>query len=76
MMSDDYFQEGRTTSLVYWALGQMMKGAGMAAAFVIAIGLILWALYGVGLLLPEDSKTAPDPNTWSSLVVIDEAAQV
>jgi hypothetical protein len=76
MMSDDYFQEGRTTSLVYWGLGQMMKGAGMAAAFVIAIGLILWALYGVGLLLPEDSKTAPDPNTWSSLVVIDEAAPV
>jgi hypothetical protein len=66
MMSDDYFREGRTTSLVYWGLGQMMKGAGMAAAFVILVGLGLGAVYGVGLLLPEDSKTAADPNTWDT----------
>jgi hypothetical protein len=64
MMSDEYFREGRTTSLVYWGLGQMMKGAGMAAAFVIAIGLALWVLYAVGLFLPEESRQTPDPNTW------------
>lgn len=75
-MSDDYFREGRMTNLVYWGLGQMMKGAGMAAAFVIGIGLVFGALYGISLLLLEDSKTSPDPNTWSSLVVIGENPRV
>ena len=63
-MSDDYFREGRMTSLAFWGLGQMLKGAGMAAAFVIAIGLSLWVLYAVGLLLPAESRETPDPNTW------------
>jgi hypothetical protein len=61
MMSDNYFREGPTTSLVYWGLGQMMKGVAMAALFVVLIGLSLWAIYGIGLLLPEDSKTQPSP---------------
>ena len=73
-MSDDYFREGRFASLAYWGLGQMMKGAGMAAAFVLAVGLVLGVIYGIGLLLPEDSKTAPDPNTWSSLVLVEDRA--
>ncbi len=68
-MSNDYFRETRSTNLAFWGLGQMMRGAGMAAAFVVAIGLVLWALYAVGLLLPEESKQAPDPNTWSSLAL-------
>ena len=73
-MSDDYFQEGRTANLAYWGLGQMMKGAVIAAAFVLTFGLLLWAIHGVGLLLPADSKTSPDPNTWSSLVLVTDAA--
>ena len=60
-MSDDYFNEGRTASLAYWGLGQMLKGAGYAAAFVIAIGLTLTVIWAVGLLLPEESKQAPSP---------------
>lgn len=60
-MSDDYFDEGRTASLAYWGLGQMLKGAGYAAAFVIAIGLTLTAIWAFGLLLPEESKQAPSP---------------
>jgi hypothetical protein len=60
-MSDDYFDEGRTARLTYWGLGQMLKGAGYAAAFLLAIGLVLWVIYGVGLLLPEESKQAPSP---------------
>jgi hypothetical protein len=63
-MSDEYFREGRMTNLAFWGLGQMLKGAGMAAAFVIAIGLSLWVLYAIGLLLPEESRQTPDPNTW------------
>ena len=66
-MSDDYFRGGRTTSLVYWGLGQMLKGAGMAAAFLVAIGLVLAVIYGAGLLLPSESRDTPDPNTWDTV---------
>ena len=52
-MSDNYFDEGRKASLAYWGLGQMMKGAGYAAAFVIAIGLVLTVVWAVGQMLPE-----------------------
>ncbi|MDX5349758.1 MAG: RC-LH1 core complex protein PufX [Paracoccaceae bacterium] len=75
-MSDDYFREGRTASLAFWGLGQMMKGAGLAAAFVVTVGLVLWALYAVGVLLPEESKQAPDPNTWSSLAPLQDERTV
>jgi hypothetical protein len=60
-MSDNYFSENRTTSLVYWSLGQMMKGAAWAAAFLLGVGLLLGVIYGIGLLLPEESKQAPPP---------------
>jgi hypothetical protein len=60
-MSDNYFTEGRTTNLVFWVTGQMLKGMGYAAAFVLAVALTLFAIYGVGLLLPEESKQAPAP---------------
>ncbi len=66
-MSDDYFSEKRTTNLVFWATGQMAKGMLYAAAFVIGIGLILWVLYGIGRLLPEESKQAPSP--YGALVI-------
>jgi len=66
-MSDDYYSESRTTSLVFWATGQMAKGMLYAAAFVIGIGLILWALYGISLLLPEQSKQMPSP--YGALVI-------
>ncbi len=60
-MSDNYFSENRTTSLVYWGLGQMLKGAAWAAAFLVGVGLLLGVIYGIGLLLPEESKQAPSP---------------
>ncbi len=66
-MSDDYFSEKRTTNLVFWVTGQMAKGMLYAAVFVIGIGLLLWAIYGVGLLLPEESKQAPSP--YGALVI-------
>ncbi|MCU0817162.1 MAG: RC-LH1 core complex protein PufX [Cypionkella sp.] len=58
-MSDDYFNEGRTANIAFWGLGQMLKGAGLAAAFVVSIGLVMWAIYGVGLLLPDEQPLAP-----------------
>lgn len=60
-MPNDYFEETKQTNLVFWSLGQMLKGAGYAAAFVIAIALLLWAIYLVGLLLPEESRQTPSP---------------
>jgi hypothetical protein len=60
-MPNEYFDESKETSLAFWGLGQMLKGAGYAAAFVIAIVLFVWAIYLVGLLLPEESRQTPDP---------------
>ncbi len=60
-MPNDYFNESKQTGLVFWSLGHMLKGAFYAAAFVIAIVLFVWAIYLVGLLLPEESRQTPDP---------------
>lgn len=60
-MPNDYFSETKQTNLVFWSLGQMLKGAAYAAAFLIAIVLFVWAIYLVGLLLPEESRQTPDP---------------
>ena len=60
-MDDKYFDDGRFAKLSYWGLGQMMKGAGYAAAFTIAIGVTLAVIWGVGQLLPAESKQAPSP---------------
>ena len=60
-MPNDYFEESKQTSLVYWSLGHMLKGAFYAAAFVIAISLAVWAIYLVGLLLPAESRETPSP---------------
>lgn len=60
-MPNDYFNESRQTGLAFWGLGQMLKGAAYAAAFLIAIVLFVWAIYLVGLLLPEESRQTPSP---------------
>jgi hypothetical protein len=46
-------------------LALMMKGAGYAALFCIVVGFFMWALYAIGLLLPEESKEADDPTPFS-----------
>ena len=60
-MPNDYFDESKQTSLVFWTMGQMLKGAGYAAAFVIAVVLFVWAIYLIGLALPERSRETPSP---------------
>jgi hypothetical protein len=66
-MADEYFKVSRRTAAECLDRGQMLKGAGYAAA-VLLVGLRsdLLVIWVVGLLLPEESKQAPDPNTWSS----------
>jgi Intrinsic membrane protein PufX len=73
MMPNDYFNESKQTSLVFWSLGQMLKGAGYAAAFVIAIGLTLWAIYLIGLLLPLESRQTPSPYGALEMPVVAES---
>ena len=66
-MSNDYYSENRTTSLVFWATGQMAKGMLYALVFVLAIGVALGVIYGISQLLPEASKQGPSP--YSALIV-------
>jgi len=66
-MTDNFFEEGRQQSMTSWGLRQMMKGAGYAAVFSIAIGFTLGAIYAVGLLLPEEARQTPDPMPRSGL---------
>ena len=60
-MSDNYFNEGKTTSITFWALGHMAKGMGLALAFCLAIGILYAVIWGIGELLPDASKTMPSP---------------
>jgi hypothetical protein len=62
-MSDKpyYDEPNRTIQLRVWALGQMVWGAFIAAAVLIAIVAVLAAIYAFGLLLPEESRQTPSP---------------
>lgn len=46
-------------------LALMLKGAGYAAIFCLAVGFFIWVLYAVGLLLPEESRDTEDPTPFS-----------
>ncbi len=69
-MSDHNYLEDQspTVRLRVWALGQMIWGGFMASIGLIALGLILLAIWGVGQLLDERSKTAPSP--YSALQIV------
>ena len=67
MAEHDYIQETPTQRLSRWIFSEMMRGAAYAAMFVLGLGLLLWGIYLVGLLLPEDSKTAPGPMPYSAI---------
>lgn len=45
----------------------MLKGAGYAAVFVLAVWLVIAIIAGIGRALPEDSRFTPDPVNRSSL---------
>ena len=60
-MAKDYIEESRQTTLAFWGLGQMMKGAFYGAVFLVAVGVLMWAVYLIGLLLPEESRQTPSP---------------
>jgi hypothetical protein len=67
-MSDKhYINQTETQRLRSWILSEMLSGAGKAALFVFLIGVSLYAIYLLGLLLPEESKQAPAPMPQSAI---------
>ncbi len=47
----------------------MLKGAGYAAVFVLALWFIIAVIAGIGRALPEESRETPDPINRSSSVI-------
>jgi hypothetical protein len=63
-MSDnnDYLRtSSRSFRLTADVTALMLKGAGYAAAFCIAVLIIAWIWLGISALLPDESKEAFDP---------------
>jgi Intrinsic membrane protein PufX len=76
-MSDDYFgTPSRRAHITTWIGTEMLRGAGYGAAVVVGFGLVLTVIWFVGTFLPAESRETPDPNTWSSLVVPVDRAEV
>lgn len=46
-------------------LALMLKGAGYAAVFCLVIWFTIAAIYGIGKLLPEESRETEDPTPFS-----------
>ena len=70
-MSDhnDYLRTGnRNFRLTADVLALMLKGAGYAALFCLAVLIIGWVFVAIARLLPEESKQAPDPTPNSALI--------
>ncbi|WP_296422969.1 RC-LH1 core complex protein PufX [Yoonia sp.] len=51
----------------------MLKGAGMAAVFVLAVWFVIAVIAGIGRALPAESRDTADPTPLSSLTI--EAVQ-
>lgn len=47
----------------------MLKGAGYAAVFVLAVWFVIAAMAFIGRLLPDESRDTPDPINRSSLMI-------
>jgi len=47
----------------------MLKGAGYAAIFVLALWFIIAVIAGIGRALPDQSRETPDPINRSSLTI-------
>jgi hypothetical protein len=61
-MSDKhYMNQTEAHRLRSWILHEMLVGAGKAAIVLVGIGVLIYAIYLVGLLLPPESKEAPAP---------------
>lgn len=50
----------------------MLKGAGYAALFCLAVGFFIWVIYAIGLLLPPEAREAEDPTPFSYNLTIED----
>ena len=50
----------------------MLKGAGYAAVACLVVVIGIGAMYGIGLLLPEESRNTEDPTPFSYNLVIED----
>jgi len=66
MAEHDYIQETPTARVRNWVLSEMMRGAGYALMFLLAIGVFYAIVWGIGQLLPAESKNAPPPMPYSA----------
>ncbi|MGY6694442.1 MAG: RC-LH1 core complex protein PufX [Roseinatronobacter sp.] len=67
MVEHDYIEESPTARLRNWVLAEMLRGAGYAAALLFLIGIGYGVIWGIGQLLPAESKNAPPPMPFSAL---------
>lgn len=68
---------GGNTQLAGQVLILMLKGAGYAMIFCLALWFLIEVIAGIGKLLPEDSRFTPDPTPYSFHFVTDDTvAQV
>jgi len=74
--SAPYYSQDPRGALKNFVLGEMMRGAGYAALFIAGVLALLFAVWGVGLLLPADSKNAPPPMPYSAVMAPADIAQV
>ncbi|MGR3541768.1 MAG: RC-LH1 core complex protein PufX [Hasllibacter sp.] len=56
-----------STVLRQQGLGLMLRGAGYGALAFFGPIAVIYVIYLIGLLLPEESKLAPDPTPESSV---------
>lgn len=47
----------------------MLKGAGMAAVFVLSVWFVIAMIALIGRALPEESRQTPDPTPLSFLMI-------
>jgi hypothetical protein len=76
--NQDYLGMARDPKLKLKAdvLMLQLKGAGYAAIFCLVAVFAIWFLYGVGLLLPEESRETEDPTPFSYNLIVEDTAQV
>ncbi len=67
MVEHDYIQETPSQRLRNWVLSEMLRGAGYAALLLLVIGVSYGIIWGIGQLLPAESKNAPPPMPFSAL---------
>jgi hypothetical protein len=72
--NNDYLRTGedRNLRLSGEVLMLMLKGAGYACIACLIVVFGIWAMYGVGKLLPEESRDTEDPTPFSYNLVIED----